>query len=133
MRCADLAPLFRTGSAEFPVPDGFEVVPTIEGELTVAESSRHGAPMTLVRGGEGCLDWRPYQHPVNIGLTATDQWEAVAFDSASNTRRPPTNVMSTRALRISSRGISKMFSPSITKSASRPGAMVPFRASSNEA
>jgi hypothetical protein len=33
-------------------PAGFEVVPTVEAELTVAESSRRGAPMTLIRGGE---------------------------------------------------------------------------------
>ena len=33
-------------------PAGFEVVPTAEAELTVAESSRRGAPMTLIRGGE---------------------------------------------------------------------------------
>jgi hypothetical protein len=32
--------------------DGFEVVPTHDVELKVAESSRYGAPMTLVRGGE---------------------------------------------------------------------------------
>src|SRR5438093_1394697 len=32
--------------------DGFDVIPTTEVELTVAESSRHGAPMTMVRGGE---------------------------------------------------------------------------------
>ena len=31
---------------------GFEVIPTQDVELTVAESSRYGAPMTLVRGGE---------------------------------------------------------------------------------
>jgi hypothetical protein len=31
---------------------GFEVVSMIEAELSVAESSRHGAPMTLIRGGE---------------------------------------------------------------------------------
>jgi hypothetical protein len=49
---ADLALLFRTANTASPVPDGFEVVPTIDVELTVAESSRHGAPMTLVRGGE---------------------------------------------------------------------------------
>ena len=49
---ADLALLFRTGNTAAPVPDGFEVVPTIDVELTVVESSRHGAPMTLVRGGE---------------------------------------------------------------------------------
>ena len=49
---ADLALLFRTGAPTSPVPDGFEVVPTTDVELTVTESSRHGAPMTLVRGGE---------------------------------------------------------------------------------
>jgi hypothetical protein len=31
-------------------------IPTTEVELTVAESSRHGAPMTMVRGGEE-RDW----------------------------------------------------------------------------
>ena len=49
---ADLALLFRTASPSSPLPDGFEVVPTMDVELTVTESSRHGAPMTLVRGGE---------------------------------------------------------------------------------
>ena len=49
---ADLALLFRTANPSSPVPDGFEVVPTTDVELTVTESSRHGAPMTLVRGGE---------------------------------------------------------------------------------
>ena len=33
-------------------PAGFEVVPMVEAELTVVESSRRGAPMTLIRGGE---------------------------------------------------------------------------------
>ena len=33
-------------------PNGFHVVSTAEAELTVAESSRRGAPMTLIRGGE---------------------------------------------------------------------------------
>jgi hypothetical protein len=49
---ADLALLFRTANPWSPMPDGFEVVPTTDVELTVTESSRHGAPMTLVRGGE---------------------------------------------------------------------------------
>jgi hypothetical protein len=49
---ADLALLFRTTNPSSPVPDGFEVVPTTDVELTVTESPRHGAPMTLVRGGE---------------------------------------------------------------------------------
>ena len=33
-------------------PAGFEPIPTLDVELRVAESPRHGAPMTLVRGGE---------------------------------------------------------------------------------
>jgi hypothetical protein len=49
---ADLALLFQTAGPAFPVPDGFAVVPTTDVELTVTESSRYGAPMTLVRGGE---------------------------------------------------------------------------------
>lgn len=49
---ADLALLFRTTDPSCPVPDGFQVVPTTDVELTVTESTRHGAPMTLVRGGE---------------------------------------------------------------------------------
>jgi hypothetical protein len=44
--------LLFSDSAEHGRPDGFEVVSTTEAELTVAESSRHGAPMTLIRGGE---------------------------------------------------------------------------------
>jgi hypothetical protein len=49
---ADLALLFQTGGQTSPVPDGFAVVPTTDVELTVTESSRNGAPMTLVRGAE---------------------------------------------------------------------------------
>jgi hypothetical protein len=49
---ADLALLFRTASSSSPLPDGFEVVPTLDCELMVTESPRHGAPITLVRGGE---------------------------------------------------------------------------------
>jgi len=49
---AELALVFQTPETAVPLPDGFEVVPLIDAELTVAESSRHGAPMTLVRGGE---------------------------------------------------------------------------------
>jgi hypothetical protein len=49
---ADLALLFQTAGETSPVPDGFAVVPTTDVELTVTESSRYGAPMTLVRGAE---------------------------------------------------------------------------------
>jgi hypothetical protein len=43
--------LFSDRSHEHP-PVGFEVVSMTEAELSVTESSRRGAPMTLIRGGE---------------------------------------------------------------------------------
>ncbi len=43
---------FATKDPRSWVPDGFEVVPAMDLELRVTESSRYGAPMTLVRGGE---------------------------------------------------------------------------------
>jgi hypothetical protein len=49
---ADLALLFQAARQTSPVPDGFAVVPTADLEITVTESTRYGAPMTLVRGGE---------------------------------------------------------------------------------
>jgi hypothetical protein len=49
---ADLAFLFQAANPGSPVPQGFEAVPTMDTELSVTESARYGAPMTLVRGGE---------------------------------------------------------------------------------
>jgi hypothetical protein len=49
---AGMALLFSTTNATSAAPDGFDVVPTMDVELRVAESPRHGAPMTLVRGGD---------------------------------------------------------------------------------
>jgi hypothetical protein len=49
---ADLAMVCASPASTTPLLDGFEVVPTHDLELKVAESSRYGAPMTLVRGGE---------------------------------------------------------------------------------
>ncbi len=49
---AEVALLFVTTDRASYVPDGFEVVPTVDVELKVAESPRYGAPMMLVRGGE---------------------------------------------------------------------------------
>ena len=49
---ADVAVVFTSTESIIPVLDGFEVIPTQDLQLTVAESSRYGAPMTLVRGGE---------------------------------------------------------------------------------
>jgi len=48
----DLALLDVTAEQKSQVPAGFEVIPTNEVQLHVAESTRHGAPMTLVRSGE---------------------------------------------------------------------------------
>jgi hypothetical protein len=47
-----MALLFSDVGAHYAAATGFETVPTIEAELGVAESPRHGAPMTLIRGGE---------------------------------------------------------------------------------
>ncbi len=49
---ADLAILFTTSAEAACAPEGFEVLPTVDLELKVTESTRYGAPMTLVRGGE---------------------------------------------------------------------------------
>ena len=49
---AEVALLFSERGPECCARNGFEVIPTTEVELTVAESSRRGAPMTLIRGGE---------------------------------------------------------------------------------
>lgn len=48
---ADLALVFRAPGADMLRARGFESVPLIDTEVTVAESPRHGAPMTTVRGG----------------------------------------------------------------------------------
>ena len=48
----DLALLFPAADGSSAASDGFEPVPTTDVELRVTESSRYGAPMTLVRGGE---------------------------------------------------------------------------------
>jgi len=47
-----MALLFADVDAHHARANGFEAVPPIETELIVAESPRHGAPMTLIRGGE---------------------------------------------------------------------------------
>jgi hypothetical protein len=49
---AAMALLFADAGAHYARANGFETVPTIEVELGVAEPSRRGAPMTLIRGGE---------------------------------------------------------------------------------
>jgi len=49
---SDIAMVFAAPESTLPTLDDFEVIPTQDVELTVAESARYGAPMTLVRGGE---------------------------------------------------------------------------------
>jgi hypothetical protein len=49
---ADLVVLTTSGDRTWAVPDGFEQIPTTDVEVRVVESTRYGAPMTLVRGGE---------------------------------------------------------------------------------
>jgi hypothetical protein len=48
---ADMVLLFVTEPTSY-LSEGFEVIPMMDVELQVTESSRRGAPMTLVRGGE---------------------------------------------------------------------------------
>ncbi|MGH8639826.1 MAG: hypothetical protein ACREUZ_22080 [Burkholderiales bacterium] len=52
------------------MPDGFEAIPMVDVELGVTESSRHGAPMTLVRGGED----RDLAAIVAMGQNRADQF-----------------------------------------------------------
>jgi hypothetical protein len=49
---ADIAMLFVRPHLASMVPDRFERLPLCDVEISVAESTRHGAPMTLVRSGE---------------------------------------------------------------------------------
>jgi hypothetical protein len=47
-----MARLFSKGGSQDRAQAGFEVIPTSGVEPSVTESSRHGAPMVLIRGGE---------------------------------------------------------------------------------
>jgi hypothetical protein len=49
---ADLALLTSPVDRTWTVPEGFEPVPTVDVEVRVVESTRYGAPMTPIRGGE---------------------------------------------------------------------------------
>jgi predicted N-acetyltransferase YhbS len=49
---ADLALLFSEIGAGYYAKCGFTAIPTTVRDLRVAQSERHGAPMTMVRGGE---------------------------------------------------------------------------------
>jgi hypothetical protein len=49
---ADLAMLTAANDGAWAVPDGFQPLPTADVEVRVIESTRYGAPMTPIRGGE---------------------------------------------------------------------------------
>jgi GNAT superfamily N-acetyltransferase len=49
---AEMALLFLRPGLDDDVRHGFDAIPLTEATLQVAESPRHGAPMTMVRGGE---------------------------------------------------------------------------------
>jgi hypothetical protein len=49
---AEVALLFPHASLDDEARDGFDAIPLTELTLRVTESLRHGAPMTMVRGGE---------------------------------------------------------------------------------
>jgi hypothetical protein len=49
---ADLALLFSEIGPEYYARLGFEAIVTTDRQLRVTESTRHGAPMTMVRGGD---------------------------------------------------------------------------------
>ncbi len=49
---ADLALLFSEIGPDYYARLGFETIATTDRELRVAQSERHGAPMTMVRGGD---------------------------------------------------------------------------------
>jgi GNAT superfamily N-acetyltransferase len=49
---ADLALLFSEIGPDYYTRLGFEVIPILDRQLRVTESTRYGAPMTMVRGGD---------------------------------------------------------------------------------
>lgn len=59
-----MALLFSDISHE-PQPAGFDVFSMTEAELSVMESARRGAPMTLIRGGEE-RDLMVVQPPLSV-------------------------------------------------------------------
>ena len=65
---ADLALLFSEIGADYYARLGFEVVERRDRQLRVTESSRHGAPMTMVRGG----DDRDLKDIVSLGGTRAE-------------------------------------------------------------
>ena len=67
---ADLALLFSEIGSEYYSRLGFEVIPITDRQLRVTESTRYGAPMTMVRGG----DDRDLKDIVSMGLTRAEPY-----------------------------------------------------------
>ena len=67
---ADLALLFSEIGPDYYARLGFGVIPTIDRHLRVTESTRYGAPMTMVRGG----DDRDLKDIVSMGLTRAEPY-----------------------------------------------------------
>ena len=67
---ADLALLFSEIDPGYYARLGFEVIPTRDRQLRVTESTRYGAPMTMVRGG----DDRDLKDIVTMGLARAEPY-----------------------------------------------------------
>ena len=67
---ADLALLFSEIGPDYYARLGFEVIPAVDRQLRVTESTRYGAPMTMVRGG----DDRDLKDIVAMGLTRAEPY-----------------------------------------------------------
>ncbi len=67
---ADLALLFSEIGPDYYARLGFEAVATADRQLRVIESTRYGAPMTMVRGG----DDRDLEAIVSMGLTRAEPY-----------------------------------------------------------
>jgi hypothetical protein len=80
---ADLALCFSDPDRTDDAPLGFETLPLTDSEISVMESPRYGAPMTLVRGGEerdlaavaamGQIRARPFRFHLDRGVGLIQQ------------------------------------------------------------
>jgi len=67
---AEMALLFSEMTTQYHARNGFEMIPTTEVAISVGESLHHGAPMTMVRGGEE----RDVAAVVAMGRVRADQF-----------------------------------------------------------
>ena len=84
---AAMALLFSDMSREHQLA-GFDAAPVTEVEISVAEPSRRGAPMTLIRGGErdlAAIVAMGRIAPTHSGSTSIETW--TSCDAAITTKR----------------------------------------------